>query len=128
MANALYTIKVEGLRELIARGDNAVNKDMRKLVRGGLRKAAEPARREAARLFTKYDRESAARFAVTVRKTGVVNVEQRLRRTTGLRPDFGRLQIRKALLPGFQNTYPEVVSSMQRQVDEIGRAFVEGGG
>lgn len=122
--NARYTIKVEGLRELIARGDTALDKTKRKLVRDGLRDAVNPVRVEASMLFAKYDLNTASNFRVVVRKTGVVNVEQRLRRTTGDRPDFGVLQVRRALLPGFQHTYTQVISNLQKQVDEIGRQFV----
>jgi hypothetical protein len=119
-----YTIKVEGLRELIARGDTAVDKTKRKLVREGLRDAVKPAQHEATRLFTRYNAKVAGKYRTVVRKTGEVAIEQSVGRKTGKRPDFGRLQIKRALLPGFQTTYPVIVKNVQEQVDKIGQEFV----
>lgn len=118
----LYTVKVEGLRELIVRAD-AADKATTKLVREGLRDAVQPVRVEAARLFTRYDARSASKYRVVVRRTGLVAVEQGLRRSTGMRPDFAGLQMRKALLPGFEATRPVVIANLQKQLDEIATVF-----
>lgn len=122
---ALYTVKVEGLRELIARGDQA-DAATKRLVREGLRDAVRPVRAEASRLFRKYDVRSAENYRTVVRKTGVVAVEQRLRKTTGRHPEFSRLQMREALLPGFEHTRPAVIANLQKQLDVIGEMFVGG--
>lgn len=119
-----YTIKVVGLRELIARGDAAADKTKKRLVREGLRDAVQPTRLEAARLLAPYSPKSAAGYRVVVRKTGVVAVQQRYGKTTGQHPEFARLQFRRSLLPGFQHTYALVVANLQRQVDRIGKEFV----
>lgn len=124
MANAGYTVKVEGLRELIARGDTAIDKSKRRLVREGLRDAVQPVRAEASRLFNRYDPKSASNYKVVVRRTGAVAVEQRLRKTTGLHPEFSRLQMREALLPGFEHARPAVLENLQKQLDILGREFV----
>ena len=95
------------------------------MVRRELRKVAEPVRAEAQRLFQSTDPKSASRYGISVRKVGAVSVEQRLRRTTGLRPDFGRLQMRTALEPALETKTDEVMELFDgvlgRLADDWGR-------
>lgn len=116
------TVRVEGLRELIRAADNA-GKETKKLVRGELRKAAEPVRDEARRLFAPVDAKSASRYGISVRRSGIVSVEQRLRKTTGLHPEFGALQMRTALEPALDSKADEVGERMEAAVDRIGDGF-----
>lgn len=111
MAAGSGTVRVEGLRELLRATDQA-GKETKKLVRGELRKAAEPVRAEAARLFAPIDGKSASRYGISVRKVGTVSVEQRLRRTTGQHPEFGSLQMREALEPALESNTDKVVASL----------------
>jgi len=79
-----------------------MGKDVKRLVRGKLREAAEPVRQDASSRFVKYDAKSASKYGITVRRTGFVTVEQRLRKSASQdrrRPKFGALQMEKALLP-----------------------------
>lgn len=79
-----------------------MGKDTKRLVRGKLREAAEPVRQDASMRFAKYDAKSASKYGISVRRTGIVSVEQRLRKSAAAdrrRPSFGSLQMRKALLP-----------------------------
>lgn len=123
-ANTGGTVRVEGLRQLL-RATDAADKATKKLVRSELRKVAVPVRDEARRLFASTDSKSASRFGISVRKVGTVSVEQRLRRTSGLRPDFGRLQMRKALVPALEGKADEVIvlfdKALERLSDDWGR-------
>lgn len=86
------TIKVHGLREWqrdVARAE----KETRKRTRDGLKRAAEPVRREWQRTFVRIDAYSASKLRNRATQRGVF-VDQPLRKTTGKRPDFARLQQR----------------------------------
>lgn len=110
---AAGTVRVRGLREL-QRDFKRMSKDLSKEVRDGLRKAAEPVREEATQLFERYDAASASGYRVRVRARGV-SVEQSRRRTTGQHPEFGALQMRRALLPALERKQDDVVKG----VDEV---------
>ena len=118
----MYALKVRGLRELLAKTD-AADKQTKRLVREGLREAAEPVRREAVRLFTPFDAKSAQNYRVVVRKAGTIRVEQRLRKTTGKHPEFGKLQMREALLPAAESKKDELYANVEGQLREIVRRF-----
>lgn len=111
-------VKVKGLREFLRATDRA-GRETKRLVREELRSAAEPVRAEAQRLFSDVDAGSAAGYAITVRKAGVVAVYQRRRKVTGLRPDYGALQMREALLPALGRKQAQVEARLQRAVDGI---------
>jgi hypothetical protein len=57
---------------------------------------------------------------VRVRQRGVA-VEQSRRRTTGLRPDFGVLQMQRALLPALDTKQSEVVDKVEQLLDTLGK-------
>lgn len=86
------TVRVEGLRELL-RDTARAEKATKKAVRDELREAGEILQEEWARTFRVVDERSASNFAVRVRQAGVF-VQQKLRKTTGLRGDYGSLQMR----------------------------------
>lgn len=83
-------IRVRGLREF-QRDIRHAEKDTRKEVRDGLKKAGEPVRREWAETFARVDAHSASKLRVRVGVSGVW-VDQPLRKTTGQHPEFGLLQ------------------------------------
>lgn len=114
---ATGTVRVKGLREL-RRDFRKISKSLDKEVRDGLKQAAEPVREEAANLFERYDARSAAGYRVSVRQK-VVTVQQARRRTTGQRPDFGALQMRRALLPALARREDEVVEGVDRVLDRL---------
>lgn len=109
---------MSGLRELLREID-ATDKRTKRLLRDDLRQAAEPVRAFAAQEFAYYDARTARNFRISVRKTGVVSVDQRLRKTTRKRPDFGQLQMRKALIPGLIREQPRVIRRMEEAVERI---------
>lgn len=110
--------EVKGLRELLRATDKAGG-DIKKYTREALREAAEPIRNEAAIRFAPIDAKSASRFGVSIRRAGTITIEQRLRRTTGRHPEFGRLQMRKALIPALRNNQQEVLDNVGMAVDRM---------
>ncbi len=114
---AAGTIRVKGLREL-QRDFRKMGGVLPKEMREGLREAAEPVRREATALFSPVNADSAASYRVRVRARGV-SVEQSKRRTTGMRPDYGRLQMGRALLPALEARANDVVRRLEQMLDEL---------
>src|SRR4029077_5411838 len=91
------TLRVEGYRQLmqaLAKSDKAT----RKAVRDELRHAGDQVKTGASLRFARTDARSAAGYRTRVRQRGVA-VEQSLRKTTGKHPEFGALQMRRALIP-----------------------------
>jgi len=85
------SIVVRGYRETV-RAFNRTEKETRKMMRDTLRPVGEIVREEWSQRFGQdIDPRSAAGLRTRVRQRGV-SVEQSLRKTTGLRPDYGRLQ------------------------------------
>jgi hypothetical protein len=120
---AKETVRIEGLRELIRACDKS-EKSVKKALRTKLRSAAEPVRRSAESRFSRYSSRTASKFGISVRRSGTVSVEQRLRKTTGKRPGWGSLQMSKGLLPALKAEQPEVIRVFERILDE---AIQDGG-
>jgi hypothetical protein len=119
------TLRVDGYRQLmqaLAKSDKA----SRKAVRDELRHAGEHVRVEAGARFATTDAKSAAGYRTRVRQRGVA-VEQSLRKTTGLRPKFGALQMRRALLPALDANEERTVREMEAALDRICDRFNAGG-
>lgn len=115
------TLRVRGYREFLRAADRA-GRETKKVVRDRLRVVGQSVRDEAQQLFGKYDQRSAAGYRVRVRQRGVF-VEQSLRKTTGLRPDYGALQMRRALLPALEDREAEVERDMQKALDDVANHF-----
>lgn len=109
---------VEGLGQLLRNLKEAEPKT-RKLITEDLRKAVEPIRDDAARRFSTVSAKSASHYGITVRSAGHIDVEQRLRKVTGRRPDWGALQMRKALLPAAAAKQEQVVGRLSHSLDLI---------
>lgn len=110
-------IVFSGLKELI-KGARAAGKATQVEVREALAKSGEIIRADAYPRLARYSTQSAAGLKVRVRQRGV-GVEQSLRKTTGLRPDYGSLQMRKALLPAVAAKFPEAEGEFYKAVDDI---------
>lgn len=115
-------ITTRGLREFIRAAD-AAGKETKKVVRDRLRKVGEIVRDDAQQRFDEVDDGRRHKFGVSVRRTGVVAVEERLRRTTGKRGDFGALQMRKGLIPAGDAKAREAEDEMGRALDELADKF-----
>jgi hypothetical protein len=108
------TVSVEGFRELMLGLHNA-GKDTERYSREALRHAGDAVKEDATRKFSKYDKRTSEGYRVRVRRIGV-SVEQSIRRTTGMRPDFGALQMRRALIPALQENTEETMTAMEEAV------------
>lgn len=117
------TLVVEGLKPLLKAAKNAGSATNRE-VRAALRESGEIVRADAAQRLTKYSATSAAGLKVRVRQRGVA-VEQSLRKTTGAHPQYGSLQMRRALLPALAKNEPEVEAEFEKALDKIARIFNE---
>jgi hypothetical protein len=117
MAATAGTVRVKGLREL-QQDFRKMEGSLRKEVREGLREAAEPVRKQAQALFEPINADSAAGYRVRVRARGVA-VEQSRRRTTGRRPDYGRRQMGRALIPALNARQGEVISSLDKMLGRL---------
>ena len=115
-------LAVEGYRELLL-ATAATERRVPKEIRDALRNVGEGVRKDAARLFEQYDERTAEGYRVRVRQRGI-DVEQSLRKTTGKRPDYGALQMRKALIPAADKAEGEDIEKrMGEAVDEIADYF-----
>jgi len=115
------TLRVRGYKEFL-RAVNHADKNLKREVRETFRQVGEVVRVEAAELFSRYDGRSAAGYRVRVRQRGV-SVEQSMRKTTGQHPEYGSLQMRKALLPALGRKEPEVEAAFEKAVDKVADIF-----
>lgn len=98
---------------------NTLEKSLAKELTKELRVAAEPIRSEAAARFVVVDPRSAGKYGISVRKTGMISVEQRLRKSADVRRrrrNFGPLQMKVALTPALQANQSEVVGHVDDAV------------
>lgn len=115
-------VNQRGIKELLARTDK-LDRKTKMMVRDGLRDAAEPIRLSAVRKFSAYDVRTAQNYRTVVRRTGVIRVEQRLGKTTGRRGDFGRLQMRKGLIPAMTEQHAAAMQKVRAVVAKYARRF-----
>ncbi len=109
-------------------------RETQKAVRDELRKAVEPVRDRAQADLIAYlaqhphGRGRKSKFGITVRRTGVVSVEQRVRSKgkAGKRPKFSDLQLDEALLPAAEKAGPELDRSMVDVLERLQRKWVTG--
>lgn len=117
---AVGTVRVHGLRELnsaLKRYDRELQRDLdASLLEAGLEIS-----NLAAAKFSFYDAKSAMGFRPRMRGFGRLVVEQRYRKTTGQHPEFGSLQMQKALLPARAQGEPMLVAKLEHTLDTLGR-------
>jgi hypothetical protein len=101
--------------------------EIAEVVPQALAQAGERVRQDAYERFSPISPDSAAGFKVRARKRGVV-VAQGKRKRTGQRPDFGRLQMERALTPALRSNEREAIRLVQKVVDEACRNFNRRGG
>lgn len=115
---ASETLRVHGLRELqrdLGKADKSLKREVNKRLRGIGQVVSEDARAR----FGRYDTKSAMGLRPRVRAGGLVVVEQRRGKTTGKRPDFGALQMRRALLPALASKSGEIEREFGRMLDDL---------
>jgi hypothetical protein len=119
-------LRVLGLSELI-KALNAVDRDLARALRASLKEAADFVAKDAgARLseLSPSPARSAAGVVPRVRNAGLVTVEQKLRRTTGKRPDWGATQMARAFLPAADADADQVAAMVETAIDSV--AFSQG--
>lgn len=107
-------IRIHGLAEL-DRSFKQLRREVLKELRPELRKAGELVRAEGQSLFSRISERSAAGYKVRVRQRGVA-VEQTLARVTGLRGDYGALQMRVGLEPALAAKGPDVEAAIEKMI------------
>lgn len=117
-------LRVRGYSELMKALQLAVD-DEKKFVRDELRNVGDIVRRDATLRFAGTDTRSAAGYRTRVRQRGVA-VEQSIRKTTGKHPEFGALQMRRALVPAVITSGPDVNRGMERALDKVSARFNRG--
>lgn len=135
MAGTTRSVRVEGLRELLFVTDR-LGKEARKAVRKELRAAAVPMRDEAQRLYNTEigpDEQSVyhARYGISIRKSGVISVEQRIKSkhpkdSKFKRPKFNELQWTDALGPARDQTAPQLDKVLSETYERLRRQWVFG--
>ena len=110
-------IRVKGYREC-ARALNVVNRDAKKVLFAGLRSAAEPIAVDTRGRLSKYQGISLGTIKPAARIKGVAIV-QRAKKVTGLRPDFGALQMRKGLIPAVQEAEPDIYDRVEAAFEAL---------
>lgn len=115
------TVEEHGLTQFLKSASHA-DRATSRIIRGKFREAGDIVKRGAASRFQEYDARSAAGYRTVVRQRGVA-VEQSLRKTTGLRPDFGRLQMEKALMPAAETSEASVVEKINEGLVELTEYF-----
>ena len=108
------TVHVAGIREVNA----AFRKIDRKLASefgNDLKKAAAPVLEDAK---TTADRWGVGGTIRSRRAGPAVYVQQSARKTTGLRPDFGALQMREALIPALEDNRNAVFTEVERVLNK----------
>jgi hypothetical protein len=109
-----YASVMRGLKE----ADTKSRREARKV----LRHAGDKVREGAEQRFERYDEKSAEGYRVRVRQRGVA-VEQSLRRTTGKHPEFGTLQIERALEPSLEANEDQIYREFEDAFDKITLIF-----
>jgi hypothetical protein len=118
------TVRVHGFRAF-QRAVRLAGPDARRETRDAFKDVGEAVRSTAERFFRPIDQASAAAYVVRSRARGIA-VESRMRRTTGRRPDFGALQMRRALLPAATAEEHETERRLEHAYDRVGDHFERG--
>lgn len=116
MAVRENTVVVKGYKELLqafAHTEADVNKGMR----GVLKEVGEIVRVDAAARMSHYDGRSAAGFRTVVSQLGV-DVRQSIR-GKHIRPQFGGVQMKRALLPALDAKSGETVAAFEVFLDRV---------
>jgi len=115
--------RVIGLSELIT-ALNAVDRDLSRDLKHELKEAGEIVARDAREKLGELSPpspRSAANIITRVRSAGLVTVEQRLRKTTGKRGDWGVTQMVRAFLPAAEEKQELAVAHIEAAIDNTAR-------
>ena len=118
------TLAVEGYQGLM-RAFALADREQKREARKAFRRVGEVVRHDAMRRMSPIDAGSASGYRTRVRPREIA-VEQSLRRTTGKRPDYGSLQMRRALLPALLSNAAETERELERALDQVADHFNRG--
>ncbi len=132
MAAGPTSLRVVGLREVL-RVTDELPKETKRAVRDEIRKSVEPVRAEAQREMTAWLVAHKAsprktRYGISVRRTGVVSVEQRVR-SKGVgkkQPKFVDKQLDSFLIPAASHNMSSVEQGMTDVLERLQRKWVTG--
>lgn len=116
---ATATVRIHGLKEL-QRAFSKIDRDLNKDIDRELREVGQVVAMDARGRFDRISAASAGGFRPRTRGYGRLVVEQRKRKTTGLRGDYGALQMRLALLPALWSKQNEVVAGLDKMLGRLG--------
>lgn len=119
------TLQVKGYTELL-RALKTADRETKREVRGTLRAVGDIVRSEAVARFSPINARSAGGYRTRVRQRGVA-VEQSLRKTTGVHPEWGSYQMRHALLPALMANEDSTERAMEHALDRVCDHFNRGG-
>ncbi len=119
------TLRVVGYQELL-RALKLAEKADRLAVRKVLRSVGEDVQRDAVQDVSPVDSRTAGGYRVYVRQRGV-GVEQSLRKTTGLHPEWGSWQMRHALVPALEANEDSTERKMEEALSLVSDRFNAGG-
>ena len=117
---ASETVRIRGLKETL-RALNKVNKEVRKRMLDELKKAGDPIARDAQQKLARYPGASLGTIGPRASAKGVF-VTQRARKVTGLRGDFGALQMSEGLIPALAENEDKVVDAVEDALDRLTRS------
>lgn len=113
-------VRVDGLREL-DRALAKINRDAQKRVREALMEEARPVSDTAKQKLSRYQGAQIGKISPRAR-VGVITVEDRARKVSGLRPDFGSLIMARGLEPALDEHEGDVVRGVERALDRLGQS------
>lgn len=113
---AAGTVRITGVKETI-RSLEKIKRGSGKAVLAGLKEAAEPVRQEWISRIQKYQGVSTSTIGPKLLTKGVV-IQQRASKRTGLRGDFGSLQMRHGLGALFDKQ-DETLDEVEKALDKL---------
>lgn len=119
--NGREPLRVVGLSELFS-DLNAVDRDIAVQLRIAEKDAGDVVARDAAdrlKALQPASPRSAAGIVTRVRPAGLVTVEQKYRKTTGKRPDWGVTQMTHAFLPALEEKGEEAKERIATEVERV---------
>lgn len=111
------TLIVKGYSDLIRSFDRS-QAQLGFELRNELKEVGELVRVDAAARFKHYNARSAAGYRTYVTRKAV-NVSQSIKRTTGRNPEYGALQMRKALLPALDAKEGQIMLGFEKVLDKV---------
>lgn len=118
---AQNTLRVKGLREF-QRACAKAPIEARREARKAFRRVGELVRADARERLSQYDGRSARALRVRVNQRGVW-VGQSLRKTTGSHPEWGELQMTRALRPALDAQRDDAERELEQALDTVADRF-----